>query len=82
MSLNFLHCPAGSPFWKLPQEMHKAVRTADCNTVCADTALKRQGGWVGKQLLETNGRLKASGLVMGAGLGSPLPLPTAYTPLT
>lgn len=63
--------------------MHKAVRTQIYSpSVSADTALRRQGGRVGKQLLETNGRLENPVVwVMGVGLGTPRPQPVAtYSP--
>lgn len=76
--LNFLHIALqGSPFWKLPQEMHKAVRTADLQPIslgrhCIEET--RGVGW--KAAFGNKWTIKEpSGLVMGAGLGSPLPLP-------
>ena len=83
--LNFLHIALqGSPFWKLPQEMHKAVRTADLQPISLCRHCIEETRGVGRKAAFGNKWTikEPSGLVMGAGLGSPCPYPHSLSPLT
>lgn len=75
----------GNLFWKQPQEMHKAVRTADLQPINLSRHITEEMSGVGpKAALGTHGRLRNPvGLVVGAGLRTAHPLsqlPQTYSP--
>lgn len=63
----------GSPFWKLPQEMHKAARTADLQSISLCRRCMDETRGVGqKAAWETNEHLRNPvGLVVRAGAQHP-----------
>lgn len=72
--LSFLHIALqGSPFWKVPQEMHKAVRTADLQPISLCRHCIEETRGVGqKTALETNEHLRNPvGLVVRARAQDP-----------
>lgn len=80
--LNFLYMALqGAPLWKLPQEMHKAVKKTDLEPIslCRHCIEKTRGvGW--KAAFGNKWTIKEpSGLVVGAGLGT---LQLSLSPLT
>lgn len=68
----------GSPFWKLPQEMHKAVRTADLQPISLCRHCIEETRGVGRKAAFGNKWTikEPSGLVVGAELSTPPPSPT------